>query len=113
MKLLLRGNGRSSVRHSETALLTVTESLSVAGALSHPVVLILLDLSSAFDTVNHQILLSTQAELGIAVSALTWFTSYLTNRTCQVTRNGSLSNYTPYTRSLGSAITSHRFSYHC
>ena len=34
---------------------------------------------------NHQILLATLAELDIAESALSWFTSYLTNRTHQVT----------------------------
>ena len=42
-------------------------------------VLILLDLTSAaFYTVNHQILL---VKLSIADSVLSWFTSYLTNRT--------------------------------
>ena len=40
---------------------------------------------------NHQILLSTLAELGIADSTLTWFTSYLTNRTFPVLWNDSLS----------------------
>ena len=44
-----------------------------------------------FDTVNHQIVLCTLAELGIADSALTWFTSYLTNHIYQVTWNSSLS----------------------
>lgn len=109
----------------------MTEFLGAARASSDSSVLILLDLSFVFDSVNYQILLSTLAELGIADSALTWFTSYLTNRTFQVTWNGSLSNpclletgvpqssvlgpllFSLYTRSLGSAITSHGFSYHC
>ena len=114
---------------NESYILT---SLPVFGLLrSNSSVLILLNLSSAFDTVNHQILLSTLAELGITDSALTWFTSYLTNRTFQVTWNGSLSKpcfmetgvpqgsvlglllFPLYTRSLGSAITLHGFSYHC
>jgi hypothetical protein len=100
----------------------VTESLSS--------VLILLDLSAAFDTVNHQIFLATLAELGIADSALSWFRSYLTNKTYQVTWNGSLSKpctletgvpqgsvlgpllFPLYTRSLGSVTTSHGFPYH-
>ena len=69
----------------------MAESLRAARASSNLSVLILLDLSSTFDTVNHQILLSTLAKLVIADSALTWFTSYLTNRTFQVTWNGSLS----------------------
>ena len=76
---------------TEMALLTMTELLGAARATSNSSVLILLGLSSAFDTVNNQILLSTLAELGIADCALTWFTSYLTNCTFQVTWNGALS----------------------
>ena len=73
----------------EMALLTVTESLGGARALSNLSVLILLNLSSVFDTVNHLVLLSTLAELGITDSAATWFN--LTNHTFQFTWNGSLS----------------------
>jgi len=59
----------------ETALLAATESLCVARGSSLSSVLILLD------TVNHHILRSTLAEPGIARSALSWFTTHLTNRT--------------------------------
>ena len=72
--------------------------------------------SHSIRPVNLQILIATLAKLGIADSVLSWFTSYLTNRTYQVTWNGSLSKpcrVSLYTRSLGSVITSHFFSYHC
>jgi hypothetical protein len=109
-------SGFKTAHSTETALQGVTKSLRAARAWALSSVLILVKLSAAFDTVNHQILLATLAKLCLADSALSWFTSYLTNRTYQVTWNGSLSKpcrVSLYTRSLGSVITSHFFSYHC
>ncbi len=48
----------------------------------HVTGLLLLDLSSAFDTVDHSTLLSVMSSrFGIADGALDWFESYLAGRT--------------------------------
>ena len=75
----------------ETAHLAVTDALATARASFLSSVLILLDLSAAFDMVNHQLLTSTLAELGISGTALSWITSYLANRSYQVAWRGSVS----------------------
>jgi len=55
----------------------------------HVTLLVLLDLSAAFDTVDHRIL---QFDFEISGSALNWFESYLSNRTQRISIDGVLSN---------------------
>ncbi len=130
-KMDAKQSGFRSGHSTETALLSVTEALRVAKANSKSSVFILLDLSAAFDTVNHQILLSTLSSLGITGIPLRWFESYLTGRSFRVAWGGEVSKahqlvtgvpqgsvlgpllFSTYTTSLGPIIQAHGFSYHC
>lgn len=56
------------------------------------VVSLFLDLSKAFDTVNHQILLNKLKYYGLQQSEYNWFQSYLNNRKQQVHANGVASD---------------------
>ena len=71
-------------------------------AISHQQVscLCLLDLSAAFDTIDHSILLHCLSSwFGIADAALTWFKTYLTSRSFSVFVSGFASP--PYALSCG------------
>ena len=66
---------------TETALLRVDNGILRAIDDQSTVILMLLDLSAAFDTVDHSILLNRlSSRFGIKGTALHWFKSYLTNR---------------------------------
>ncbi|KAK3509085.1 hypothetical protein QTP70_020295, partial [Hemibagrus guttatus] len=76
-------SGFKATHSTETALLAVTEKLHAARSAKLSFVLILLELSAAFDTVNHKTLLSTFRSLGICGTAWEWFASYLDGRSYQ------------------------------
>ena len=73
---------------TETALLKVSSDLCSMVDRKEVSFLTLLDISGAFDTVNHQILTKRLAsEIGIRANALDWFVSYLGNRSQSVKVN--------------------------
>ena len=74
---------------TETALLKIANDLLTSLDNSKVCFLTLLDLSAAFDTIDHSILLTRlQNTYGITDSALSWFSSYISNRQQTVSVNG-------------------------
>ena len=76
-------------RSTETALLDVTSSLLDQADGGQVSALTLLDLSAAFDTLDHSILLrKLETTFGICGMALKWFDSYIRERFQSVVING-------------------------
>lgn len=120
------------IAHStETALLKIQSDILMSLDNGKAVVLVFLDMSAAFDTVNHKILLSRLSEsFGIKGMALKWFNSYLTNRKQFVAINNAVSSvwdqnvgvpqgsvlgpilYVLYTSPVADIIKSYGLSYH-
>ena len=77
---------------TETALLRIQNDILMAMDKGQVTALTLLDLSAAFDTIDHPILMDRlQSWFGFSGLALDWFLSYLSNRSQQVRLEGTLS----------------------
>ena len=116
---------------TETALVRVQNDILCAIDNNESVILLLLDLSAAFDTVDHSILLSRLHDrFGVNGTATAWFESYLTSRTpfvrvndCRSTQR-SLERGVPqgsvlgpllfllYTSPIADIIKFHKLQYH-
>ena len=73
------------------AITTLTTKITEAIENNEFTAGIFLDLSKAFDTVNHSILIDKLQQYGIRGIALEWFRNYLTNRTQVVKYNNVVS----------------------
>ena len=116
---------------TETALLRVKNDILLNINRQHVTLLVLLDLSAAIDTVDHNIMLETLHKLGFKSNVLEWFRSYLSGRCqrvsvreCQLKRfhlncgipQGSCLGpllFTIYSSSLLDVIRHHLPSVHC
>ncbi len=115
---------------TETALLKIKDDITIAIGNRKAVLLVLLDLSAAFDTINHAYLLQVLQSMGVAGTVLKWFSSYLRFRKQSIVCNGKSSAtfdldcgvpqgsvlgpilFTIYTSSLGKLLSNFGMSYH-
>src|SRR5258708_6538426 len=115
---------------TETALLRVQNDILTSIDKKEVTVLVLLDLSAAFDTVDHTILLNRLRNIGITGFVYDWFSSYLSGRTQTVFLDGVSSNsvnltcgvpqgsvlgpilFNIYTQPLGKIARKHGVNYH-
>uniref|UniRef100_A0A665ULH4 Reverse transcriptase domain-containing protein n=1 Tax=Echeneis naucrates TaxID=173247 RepID=A0A665ULH4_ECHNA len=117
---------------TETALVKVSNDILMASDNGSASILLLLDLSAAFNTIYHNILLQRlEHEIGIKGTALRWFKSYLSDRHQFVHVNNSSSSctvvshgvpqgsvlgpilFTLYLLPLGNIIRKHSINFHC
>ena len=77
---------------TETALVKEQNDILTSIDQHRIVILVMLDLSAAFDTIDHDILFSRMEKtLGITGQALAWFTSYQSGRTLRIKIDKSFS----------------------
>ena len=115
----------------ETLLLNVTDNILKEMDEGNVTAVILLDMSAAFDTVVHDILVQRLKSFGICGIALQWLTSYLTDRTQSVKVSDVTSDPKPltcgvpqgsvggpllfslYLYPISKIFQKHRINYHC
>ena len=77
-------SGNKQLHSCETLGVFMTDKVFKAMDSKELTVIVLLDLSKAFDSIDHRKLLTKLKALGLSLGALEWFKSYLTGRTQQV-----------------------------
>ena len=116
---------------TETALLTVVNDLLLFLNIGNISILALHDFSSAFDTIDHPILVHRlHTDFGFTDAVLQWFSSYLTDHTYYVSLSNHFSDFAPvhsgvpqgsvlgpklfimYTKPLSAIIDSHSIIHH-
>ena len=91
-RLAVNQSGNKQWHSTETSLIKTTNIILKAIDDKKLTAVVLLDMSKAFDSLDHDILFSKLEDVGLSSEALNWFASYLTNRYQVVRINSILSD---------------------
>ena len=109
-------SGNKKWHSTETSLIYTSDRILTAIDQKKTSAVVLLDMSKAFDSVNHDILLKKLQDIGLSPSAILWFKSYLSNRYQAVRINTTLSepllmrNGVPQCKEASSVLCSSRLT---
>ena len=90
-RLSTEKSGNKKYHSTETSLIETTDTFLHAIDKKEVTAVILLDMSKAFDSLDHKILMLKLQVVGMSPGALNWFSSYLSNKQQVVRINSALS----------------------
>ena len=90
-RLSAHQSGNKKQHSTETSLIYNSDHILTAIDQKKTSAVVLLDMSKAFDSVNHDILLKKLQDIGLSPSAILWGKSYLSNRYQAMRINTALS----------------------
>lgn len=99
-KLSTYQSGNRKMHSTETALINVTDNILKTINEKAASLLVLLDMSKAFDSLNYNLLLGILRKLVLKTSAASWFSSYLSSRYQGVRYEDSVSELLPLTNGV-------------
>ena len=94
-RLSVHQSGNKTWHSTETSLIHSTDSILKAIEQKKVTAVILLDMSKAFDSIKHNILLAKLEDVGVSSRCLGWFKSYLSERYQAVRIMSTLSEKLP------------------
>ena len=83
-----RHSTETSIIHSNDFILNAMDNKKLTAS-------VFLDMSKAFDSLNHDLLIKKLRHIGLSSQAILWFQSYLSSRYQRVRINSSLSDFLP------------------
>jgi Reverse transcriptase (RNA-dependent DNA polymerase). len=92
-KLVLFQSGFRRRHSTATALVKVADDVRLSLDAGKATILVLLDMSKAFDSMDFEVLIATLKGMGLSDNTLSWIGSYLRGRRQRVMHDGTYSEW--------------------